>query len=161
MRQLRRDEMTQPSAHRLSRPASCLLALSALAAGCGSPAQKRLRAVSGEYVSAYASDMSAGAQRTSLGQESTLTLRPDGRWTFAEVLRVDGKEMPVSADSGAYQVQGTTVSLSATARTAASRYTISGDTLRAATGDGSEVGEPLTGVRITDGSPAPFRVRKR
>jgi hypothetical protein len=39
--------------------------------------------------------------------------------------------------------------------------TISGDTLRAATGDGSEVGEPLTWVRITDGSPAPFRVRKR
>ena len=138
------------------------LAVVPFLAACGRAEAKRIRKLAGDYVYLDESEIPPGQQQPWIIQENTLTLRVDGRWKFARVLRVSGKLDPHSrVDSGTFRLAGTTLVLSATANEPITRYTISGDTLWLLSADRARLAERVTGVKMDGGGDQAFLARRR
>lgn len=143
----------------LARAFTCVAVVSLLAA-CESAESKQMKAIAGDYVTLYESEIPPGQQQPFVSQRNTLTLRPDGRWVEKIERRILDEEKTIT-DSGAYRVQGTMLALGATEQEPSVRMTISGDTLWSNGSSSIKAAEAVTGVKVNDSGEQGFMVRQR
>lgn len=151
----------------LSRAASAravragLIAIVLLAVACESAESKRMKAMAGDYISDYESEIPPGHVTPWITSRSTLTLRPDGRWKFNRVTVINDDSTVENPDSGSYRVDGTTLATSASEQSRGGRYTISGDTLWSLDNGQRAMAEAVTGVKVAPPEEQTFFVRQR
>jgi hypothetical protein len=143
-----------------NRLSLALIGLVSFVAACESAESKRMKAIAGDYVSIYASEISPGQQEPWIKERRTLSLHADGTWTMRDTVEVNGKQDQAVSDGGTYRIQGTTLSTRETEQSPSGHYTISGDTLWIIASDKVALTKAVTGVDLGGDNKQGFLVRR-